>query len=65
MSKVISFEEYVQDNTPHCAGELICIGCHKRWIGVWPEKLWLKDITCPYCNTQGLVISTGQLMEEE
>lgn len=65
MNDTKDFREYVENNTPHCTAELICINCKERWIGVWPEELWLKDLTCPNCKQKGYVITTGQdLMED-
>ena len=63
--KELSFNDYVAENTPHCTAELICIKCVNRWIGCWPETLQLKDIICPYCNKEGGVITTGQILEED
>lgn len=65
MGQIKSFEQYVQEHTPRNTAELICIHCMKRWIGVWPEYVYLKDITCPYCNTRGTVITTGQMLEDD
>ena len=65
MSEVISFEDYVLANAPHCTAEVMCIHCMKRWIGVWPANTWLKDLTCPNCNTKGYIITTGQYLEDE
>ena len=65
MSEVIDFEKYVMENTPHATAELICIHCKKRWIGVWPESVWLKDLTCPHCSVKGGVITTGQFLPED
>lgn len=63
--KELSFEAYVEDKTPHLVAELICLNCHHRWIGVWPETLLLKDITCPHCESTGTIITTGQQLSEE
>lgn len=48
---------------PHLTGELICLRCMYRYIGVWNEKVWLRDLYCPNCQTQGYTIATGQIME--
>lgn len=53
----------INENEPHCVSELICVRCGKRWIGVYPEKTWLKEIECENCGT-GFVIKTGQDLEE-
>lgn len=59
MGKVVEIEE----NMPHEAAELICLNCHRRWIGVWPQKTLLKDLQCK-CGCIGLVIKTGQTIEQ-
>lgn len=48
---------------PHLTGELICIRCGYRYIGVWNEKVWMRDLYCPNCQTQGSTIGTGQILE--
>lgn len=53
----------INQNKPHCAAELICVRCGKRWVGVWPEKTLLKELECENCGS-GFVIKTGQDMEE-
>jgi len=53
----------ISANEPHEIAELICILCHKRWIGVYPQKTLLKDIECK-CGAVGCVIKTGQTLEE-
>lgn len=63
MGDVRSFEDFVIENTPHETAELICLCCHERWIGMWPEGLLLKDIRCPYCEAVGLIITTGQILD--
>ncbi len=59
MGKVVDIEE----NMPHEVAELICLNCHRRWIGVWPQKTLLKDLQCK-CGCIGLVIKTGQTFEQ-
>ena len=54
----------INANKPHLVAELICVKCTKRWIGVWPEELSLKEIICPACSYRGAVIKTGQNLEE-
>ena len=54
----------ISKNEPHEVAELICLNCHKRWIGVYPEKTLLKDLKCK-CGATGLVIKTGQTIRDE
>ena len=65
MTKVFNFEDYVAEHTPHCTAELICINCKERWIGVWPEQVPLKDLSCPYCRQRGFIITTGQFLPDD
>lgn len=60
MGKVIEYEK----DMPHEVAELICLVCHKRWIGVYPQKTLLKDLECK-CGSVGYVIKTGQTIESE
>ena len=60
---VIDFKENRYD--PHEVAELICIKCHKRWIGVYPMNTLLKDIECPECGKSGFAIKTGQTLDTE
>lgn len=50
MGKIISFRHktYVE----YEIAELICLKCKKRWIGVFPTTLLLKDIECT-CGEKG------------
>lgn len=48
----------------HEVAELICLGCRKRWIGVYPSAFLLKDAECE-CGAVGLIIKTGQTIEVE
>lgn len=48
-------EEY----DPHTVSELICVKCGRRWIGVYPSDVCLKNLKCPN-NHIGFVILTGQ-----
>lgn len=52
-------------NRPHEVTELICLRCLKRWIGVYPLGVLLKNIECPNCGEDGAVIKTGQNLEED
>lgn len=61
MGKVIDIDYY----EPHLTGELICLKCGYRYIGTWNEKVWLKQLYCPNCQTQGFTIGTGQILEAQ
>ena len=54
----------IETNQSHEVAELICLNCHQRWIGVYPTKTLLKNIECK-CGVVGLVIKTGQILQEE
>jgi hypothetical protein len=54
----------IEDNMPHEVAELICLNCHERWIGAYPQKTLLKNLACK-CGATGLVIKTGQTLEVE
>lgn len=54
MGKIIDIDAM----EPHLTGELICINCGYRYIGTWNQKVWLKDLYCPNCQTQGFNIAT-------
>ena len=54
----------ISKNESHEVAELICLNCHQRWIGVYPEKTLLKDLQCK-CGATGLVIKTGQTIRDE
>ena len=60
MGKIISFRHktYVE----YEVAELICLKCKRRWIGVYPTTLLLKDIECT-CGKKGFVIKTGQSLD--
>ena len=58
--KVIDIIEY----KPHAVSELICLACQERWIGVYPANALLKDMVCK-CGVKGLIIKTGQPLEDE
>ena len=63
MGDIIDLEEYRENNKPHCVAELICLSCKDRWVGVWAEKVLLKDLVCK-CGVKGQVIKTGQPYKE-
>lgn len=54
---------YIEDDTEYEVAELICLKCLKRWIGVYPSELPLKDIECK-CGKVGYVIKTGQTLPD-
>lgn len=54
----------IYDNKPHKVSEVICIRCKYRWIAVRPTATLLKELECPYCNEQGYVIETGEIIGE-
>lgn len=53
----------INDKEPHEVSELICLKCLNRWIGVYPQKMLLKQLECR-CGEVGYVIKTGQTIEE-
>ena len=53
----------IENNLPHEVSELICLKCLGRWIGVYPETTFLKDLECK-CGEVGFVIKTGQSIVE-
>ena len=61
MTNIIDMDAY----RPHCVSEVICIDCGHRYISVYPEGTWLKDLECPGCHKKGFIIKTGQDIEEE
>lgn len=60
MGKIISFRHRTYDE--YEVAELICFKCKRRWIGVYPTTLLLKDIECT-CGKKGFVIKTGQSLD--
>ena len=58
MGKVVDIETFL----PHAVSEVMCIACKKRWINVFPEAVWLKNLECPHCGEVGFIINTGQEM---
>ena len=52
-------------NKAHEVTELLCVRCLKRWIGVYPVGVLLKEIECPNCGEDGAVIKTGQELNDE
>jgi len=60
---VIDLQEYKENNQPHHVAELICLSCKDRWVGVWAQKTYLKDLICK-CEVKGQIIRTGQYYKE-
>lgn len=54
---------HIEERLPHEVAELMCLKCLKRWIGVYPSEVALKDIECK-CGAIGYVIKTGQTLKE-
>lgn len=54
---------YIKDDTEYEVSELICLKCLKRWMGVYPSELPLKDLECN-CGEIGYVIKTGQTLPD-
>lgn len=61
MSKVVDINEM----TLHKVSEVICIGCHKRWVAVRPVSCRLVNLECPQCRKSGLVIETGETIDDD
>lgn len=61
-NKIVEFDKDI--NSPHEVAELICLGCRKRWIGVYRANLPLKDMECK-CGRVGSIIKTGQTLFDE
>ncbi len=49
---------------PHMWGELMCIRCMNRYIGVWCAETPLKKLHCETCGP-GFIIDTGQVFDED
>ena len=54
----------IEEGKPHEVSELICLNCHRRAIHVFPADTLLKDLEC-ICGATGLLIKTGQTLQEE
>ena len=54
---------YIENNIEHEVAELICLKCHRRWIGVYPSELPLNQLECK-CGEIGYVIKTGQTLPD-
>ncbi|WP_176929346.1 hypothetical protein [Novosphingobium aromaticivorans] len=48
MADIIPFARPEPD-TPHLAGEALCIGCRHEWAGVAPVGVW--QLECPSCGS--------------
>lgn len=55
---------YIEEKQSHKVSEVICVKCGKRWIGVRPETIRLKELECPNCGA-GYVIETGEELDKE
>lgn len=55
---------YFEDYMPHEVSEVICLKCLHRWVAVYPETTFLKQLECP-CGEIGYVIKTGQTITED
>jgi len=49
----------IDERRPHVVSELICVKCFKRWVGVRPEGVFLRDLECENCGA-GYAIETGE-----
>lgn len=65
MDKVINFNEYKEENTPHIVHESVCLKCLYRFIVCYPQKTLLKELECGNCGEVGYIIATGQEIESE
>lgn len=65
MDKVINFNEYKEENTPHIVQEAVCLKCLHRFIVCYPQKTLLKELECGNCGEIGYIIATGQEIESE
>lgn len=67
-NKIIDYTQAIDkltENEPHEVAELICISCGFRYIGVYPQKTYLKNLECSQCHKTGSIIKTGQTLEDE
>lgn len=58
---VISLDEH----RPHRVGEVICLNCHNRYYCVAPVEMKYIEYTCFRCDKKGLIIGTGQPIEDK
>lgn len=65
MDKIMDFNEYKEEHTPHLVHEAVCLKCFHRFIVCYPEKTLLKELECGNCGEVGYVIATGQEISEE
>lgn len=47
---VTGLAEYKQANTPHIAGEAVCLGCGHEWAAVAPAGVDVLE--CPKCELE-------------
>lgn len=55
----------IEQNLPHKLSEAICIKCYKRWLSLRPTITKLQDLECPNCGVEGVVIETGEEINNE
>ena len=54
----------IEANLPHEVSEVMCWGCGKRWLAVYPKQTQMKDLECPWCGNTGGAFKTGQTLDE-
>lgn len=64
-NKIVSLQDYKEENSPHEVAEVICLHCMNRWISVHEQGEWLANWECPKCGKTGGIIYTGQPLPEE
>lgn len=67
MGNIVKIEPILDahfENQPHEVAELMCLGCYRRWTGVYPVKSLLRDMECR-CGRVGSIIKTGQTLETQ
>lgn len=64
MADIKSFNDYIEEHTPHLVHEAVCLKCLYRFIVCYQEKTLLKELECGNCGEVGYVIATGQIIEE-
>ena len=55
----------ITDGMPQKIAELICLACHYRAINVWPASMPMKTLVCDECKQVGLMINTGEMIDDE
>jgi Zn finger protein HypA/HybF involved in hydrogenase expression len=49
-----------EDSLPHKVSTVICLNCYTRWVAVRPVVTLLKNLHCPHCGKETLIIETGE-----